>query len=119
MIWFIIALVISLASFALEYFLSIKKSFWPGLILPMVFFSASSVFLILNLTDAFSTVEGYGMFLFGYGSAGLFALILKVGFIYTPVLIQLIIYFICRYRKRSAPNKAAKEFKKMMADDLD
>lgn len=119
MIWFIIASIIALASFVPEYFLSIKKSFLPGLILPIVFFAASSVFLILNLTDAFSTVEGYGLFLTGYGSAGLFALILKVGLIYTPVLIQLVIYFICRYKIRKTPSKTSKEFKKMMADDLD
>ncbi len=92
-----------------------------GLIIPLVCFAEASVFLILNLTGTFITVEGYGLFLTEYGSTGLFAMILKVGFIYTPVVIQLIIYFVCRhyYKKRNAPIKHNKEFKKMIVDDLD
>lgn len=121
MIWQIIILVIILASFAAEYILSNKKNKWLGLIIPIVFFIALSVFLALNLTDAFSNVEGYGLFLTEYGSTGLFALILKTGFIYTLVVIQLIIYFITRhyYKKRNKPLKNNKELKKMIIDDLD
>ena len=121
MIWQIIILIIILASFAAEYILSNKKDKWLGLIIPLVFFIASSIFLVLNLTDAFSNVEGYGLFLIEYGSTGMFALILKTGFIYTPVAIQLIIYFITRhyYKKKNNPAKHNKEYKKMMIDDLD
>ena len=121
MFWSIITIIIFLVSFVFEYFLSRKKNKWLGLVIPFVYFIAASVFLILNLTDAFYTVEGYGWFLIEYGSAGLFAMILKVGFIYTPVLIQLIIYFVCRhyYKKRNDPDKNNKELKKMIVNDLD
>jgi hypothetical protein len=109
-----------LLSFILEIFLSSRKSKWLGLIIPVVFFVSSTIFLVLNLKDAFSVIEGYGIFLTEHGSAGFFALILKIGFIYTPVLIQLIIYFICRhyYKKRNGPAKDNKELKKMIVDDL-
>ena len=121
MFWLIITIIIILVSFALEYLLSNKKNKWFGMIQPLVFFIAASLFLILNLTDAFINVEGYGLFLIEYGSTGLFAMILKVGFIYMPVVIQLIIYFVCRhcYQKRNDPAKSNKEFKKMIVDDLD
>ena len=105
MIWQIIFFIVILFSFVLQIYLSSKKSRWLGVIVPVVFFIAASVFLVLNLSDAFSAIEGYGFFLIAYGSAGFFALILKIGFIYTPVLIQLVIYFICRhyYKKKKPP----------------
>ena len=121
MLWLIITIIFILASFVLEYFLSREKNKWLGLITPFATFVAASVFLILNLIDAFFTVEGYGLFLIEYGSVGLIAMVLKVGLIYTPVLIQLIIYFVCRhyYKKINHPVKNNQELKKMIVDDLD
>ena len=121
MFWFISILIIILASFVLEYFLARKENRWPGLIIPFVYFVAASVFLILNLMNAFFTIEGYGLFLIEHGSSGHFAMIFKIGFIFTPGLIQLIIYFVCRhyYKKRNDPVKNNKELKKMIVDDLD
>jgi len=118
--WLIITLIIILGSFVAQYFLSKKRSEWFGIILPTVFFVMATVFLVLNLTDAFNNVEGFGVFLLRHGSTGLFALILKIGFIYTPLFIQLVIYFFCRRRKkRDGVSKDNKELKKMMVDDLD
>ena len=121
MTWKIIRLMIILFSFVLQSVLANKKNKWLGLILPIVFFIITTAFLVLNLTEAFLFVEDYGLFLIEYGSTGLFALILKIGFIYTPFLIQLIIYLVARryYKKRNGPVKDNKEFKKMMVDDLD
>ena len=121
MIWVIIVLVAVLSSFALQFLLANKKSKWLGLILPSVFFVATTAFLIMNLTDAFLFVEDYGLFLVEYGNAGLWAMILKVGFIYAPFGIHLILYFIRRhyYKKRNGPARDNKEFRKMIVDDLD
>lgn len=117
----LIVLMVLLSSFVLQFVLANKRSKWLGLILPIVFFIITTAFLILNLTDAFLLVADYGLFLVEYGSAGFFALILKIGFIYTPFLIHLIIYFVGRryYKKRNGPVKDNKEFKKMIVDDLD
>ena len=117
----IIVLILVLASFVLEVILSHKKDKRLGLIIPIVTFVAASIFLIINLADGFSSVEGYGLFLTEYGSTGLFAFILKVGFIYSPVAVQLVIYFVFRhrYKKQNDPLKNNKEFKKMIVDDLD
>lgn len=117
----IIILILTLLSFGLQGLISKKKSKWLGLIIPVAFFTAASIFLALNLTDAFSTVQGYGLFLAEYGGTGLFALILKIGFLYAPVIIQLMIYFVCRrhYDRMNHPAKSNREFKRMIAEDLD
>lgn len=116
----IIVLILVLVSFALEAVLSNKKDKKLGLIIPIVTFIATSIFLIINLADGFSSVEGYGLFLTEYGSRGLFAFIFRVGFLYSPVAVQLAIYFIFRhrYKKQNDPLKNNKELKKMIVDDL-
>ena len=95
MIWKIIVLMIILFSFVLQFVLANKKSKWLGLIIPIVFLIIATAFLIMNLTDAFLFVEDYGLFLVEYGSVGLFALILKIGFIYTP-LFDSVDHLLCR-----------------------
>ena len=121
MIWKILIPVVVASSFVVQVLLAKKKSKWLGLIFPIVFFVTATVFLILNLTNSFLFAEDYGWFLVEYGSAGFWAMILKVGFIYTPFGIYLILYFICRhyYKKRNGPVKDNKEFRKMIVDDLE
>ena len=120
MIRIIIVCAVILISFGLEYVLSIQKKEWPGLILPAITLLGICMFLVFNLGSAFSTMEGFGLFLTEYGSAGFFALLLKTGVLCLPLLIQLAIFFTCRhyYKKKNEPLKNNKEFKKMIAKDL-
>ena len=120
MVWFWILAVITLLSFVPEYFLSCRTNKWLGLILPAAYFAAAGIFLILNLLQAFPGMEAYGLFLTEHGSAGFFAVILKIGFLYTPAAVHLAIYFISRhtYEKTHNPAKHNKEYKRMLADDL-
>lgn len=121
MCWIIVILIVTLISFVLECILSRNKRKWPGLIIPLVYFVLASVFLAYNLIDAFFTINGYGSFLAEYGSIGFFALLIKICVVYSPVIIQMILYFVCRhlYKKKNDPFHHNKEFKKMIADDLD
>jgi hypothetical protein len=116
---FVLALI--LLSFLFQFILSNKKNKWLGLIIPSAFFVVSTIFLIVNLTTAFHTIEGYGQFLVGYGGNGAIALFLKTGFIYSPFLVNLLIYILCRhkYKKYTGSAKSEKEIKKMIVDDLD
>ena len=111
---------VTLISFVAGYFLSYRKSKWHGLILPGVYFCAACIFLALNLLDAFPAMEAYGFFLTEHGSAGFFAVILKIGFVFSPAAVHLVIYFVSRhyYEKTHNPTKHNKEYKKMLADDL-
>ncbi len=99
-----------------EVLLSMRKSKWPGLIIPAVLFIVLSLFLIFNLLEAFLKIEDFGRFLLLYGRRGIFALILKMGFVYSPVILNLIIYFVIR--KIKYPKDSKKEINKMLADDL-
>jgi len=78
------------------------------------------VFTALNLTHAFPAAQAFGIFLTDYGSPGLSAVVLKVGFWASPVGIYLILYFTGRhyYLKTHHPATCNKEYKKMLADDL-
>ena len=120
MVWFWIIITLTFASFAGEYFLSYCQSKWHGLVLPIAFFAAASVFLMFNLLDAFPAMEKYGAFLTVHGAAGFIAVILKIGLLYTPTFIHLAVYFTGRhlYKKKHHPIKHNKEYKKMLADDL-
>ncbi|MBN2880322.1 MAG: hypothetical protein JXN65_11920 [Clostridia bacterium] len=99
-----------------EVLLSTRKNKWLGLIIPAVMFILLSVFLIFNLLEAFLKIEDLGRFLLLYGRKGVFALILKMGFVYSPVILNLIIYFVIR--KIKYPKDSKKEINKMLADDL-
>ncbi|MEX1376206.1 MAG: hypothetical protein AB1Z23_01920 [Eubacteriales bacterium] len=113
---FVVVLIVLLA---LEIFLSLKKSKWLGLIIPAGLFILLSIFAIFNISEAFTNIEGFGGFLQSYGGVGIWALSLKLGFVYSPVIISLIIYFVCRAAyKNSHPTTKDKEMKKMMAEDL-
>ncbi len=111
---------LTLLSFAGEYFLSYRRGKWPGLILPLLYFCAAAVFMALNLLDVFPNMESYGVFLTVHGSAGFFAVVLKLGFVFLPVMIQLVIYVITRhcFAKKHHPAAHNREYKKMLADDL-
>lgn len=117
----IIISVITLVSFWFQIILSKKQNIWLGLIMPAAFFVITSVFLVITFTSSINTVEGYGQFLLDYGLSGVIAQILKIGFIYLPTFIHLVIYFICRrkFRHIDRPTKTEKEIKKMIAKDLD
>jgi len=121
MIWFWIIFAVTLLSFAAEVFLSYRANKWHGLILPAVYIVAAGVFLLLNLLHAFPATEAFGSFLVEYGGAGFFALVLKIGFVLLPAVVLLIIYFIGRhaFEKTHNPVKHNKEYKKMLADDLE
>lgn len=121
MIKVIIILVITIISFGFQFILSKKQNKWLGLIIPAVFFVITSVFLVISFTSSINTVEGYGQFLLDYGLSGVMAQILKIGFIYLPTFIHLVIYFICRrkFRHIDKPTKTEKEIRKMIAKDLD
>ena len=121
MIWFWSIAAVTLLSFVAEYFLAYRRSKWPGLILPVTYFCAASVFLLLNLLDAFPQTEAFGSFLSQYGSAGFVALLLKIGFLYVPAVLHtvLCLVFRRRYRKTHHPAKHNKEYQKILADDLD
>ncbi|MBN1778080.1 MAG: hypothetical protein JW811_08170 [Clostridiales bacterium] len=119
MTWFWITAASVVLSWGAEVWLSYRESIWHGLILPAVCFVGASVFLIFLLT-VFPETEAFGAFLTQYGSAGFFALVLKIGFLYVPAAVHLAIYFVCKhyYRKNHHPAKHNKEYKKMLADDL-
>ncbi|MEZ4627113.1 MAG: hypothetical protein R2912_03100 [Eubacteriales bacterium] len=115
MIRLTILLLVLIAGFVLEFFLSRNKNWGWGVIIPAVSFLLSSVFILFNVSKAFASVTGYGSFLLQYGRTGLIALILKVGFIYLPVVIQLIIFALCRrhYKKtHAAPGDATRGSKR-------
>jgi len=120
MIRLTIVLVLLIAGFVLEFFLSRNKNWVWGIIIPAISFLLSSAFILFNVSKAFASVAGYGSFLMQYGGSGLIALILKVGLIYMPVVMQLIIFALCRrhYKKTHAAPGDNKELKKMIADDL-
>ena len=121
MIWFWILMIVTLLSFVAEGFLAYRRSKWHGLILPLVYFCAASLFLLLNLLHAFPETEMFGFFLLEYGSIGMMALLLKIGFIYTPLIIHVVVFIVFhhRYRKFHHPAKYNKEYQKMLADDLE
>lgn len=121
MIGFWIIVAVTLVGFAAEYYLAYRQNRWHGLILPAVYFCAACVFLALNLLNAFPATEAFGAFLTAHGGAGFFALALKIGFAVSPVIVQLIIYFVGRhyYEKTHNPARHNKEYKKMLADDLE
>lgn len=120
MVWFWILVVVTLLSFGAQYFLSYRKNKWHGLVLPVIYFAAASLYLLLNLLHVFPQTEVFGTFLSEHGSAGFFALILKIGFLFSPAGVQLILYIVCRhyYAKINNPAKNNKQYKKMIADDL-
>ncbi len=120
MVWFWVLLVITLLSFGLESWLAQRAAAWYGFVLPGVYFTAACVFLLLNLLHVFPQTETFGAFLVEYGGAGLFALILKIGFLFSPAAVQLILYgvFRRRYLRRHHPARHNREYQKMMADDL-
>ncbi len=120
MIRLTIFLALLLASFVVEFFLSKNKNWIWGIIIPAVSFLCASAFLVFNLAEAFASVTGYGSFLIRYGRPGFIALILKAGFVYAPVAIQLVIFALCRrnYKKTHDSHGGNKELKKMIADDL-
>ncbi|MFH1880302.1 MAG: hypothetical protein ABIK64_05875 [Bacillota bacterium] len=121
MVWFICIAALTVLSFGLQYFLSYRKNAWHGLILPVVYGCAAGVFLLLNLLSAFPETEAFGSFLTEFGSAGFIALILKIGFVCSPAAVHLILYFVRRHRynKTHCPVKHNREYKKMLADDLE
>lgn len=117
----ILVLVIIIVSFVFQYILSKKPNKWLGLIIPAVFFIVMSVFFIIAFSKSIYTVEDYGQFLLDYGFTGVIAQILKIAFIYFPMVIYLVIYLVCRrkFRHKDRPSKSKKEIKKMLAKDLD
>lgn len=118
-VWIILA--VTLLSFAAEYLLSNCANRWAGLILPGTYGIAAIVFLLLNLLHAFPATEAFGSFLSAYGSAGFWALVLKIGFVLSPVIVHLILYGLGRhaYQKTHSPVKHNREYQKMIADDLE
>ena len=116
----IIILAISIIGIGiLEGYLSTRTNKFYGLIIPAVFFILMSVFLFVNMGEAFYSVKGFGQFLSSYGQTGLFALVLKTGFAYLPVIFYLAIYFICRgIYKHNHPSDNKKEMDKRLAEDL-
>ena len=120
MVWFWILLIVTVLSFGVQYFLSYRKNKWHGLVLPVAYFCAGGVFLLLNLLHVFPEMETFGAFLTEYGGAGFFALVLKIGFVFFPAAVHLIIYLFVRhgYEKTHNPARHNKEYKKMLADDL-
>jgi hypothetical protein len=120
MVWFWILVAVTLLSFVPEYFLSYQTNKWRGLILPVLYFCAAGVFLALNLLQVFPETEAFGFFLTEYGNTGFFALILKIGFVFSPAAVHLILYFVGRhfYNKTHNPVKRSREYNKMLADDL-
>ena len=120
MVGFWILVAVTLLSFVAEYFLSYRQTKWHGLILPCVYFGAAGMFLILNLLNAFPAMESFGFFLTEHGGTGFFALVLKIGFVFSPAAVHLIIYFVSRhyYVKTHHPATRNKEYKRMLADDL-
>lgn len=121
MIKVILVLVITIISFWFQLVLSKKHNKWLGLIIPGTFLVITSIFLVITFTSSINTVEDYGQFLLDHGFTGVMAQILKIGFIYLPTLLHLVIYFICRrkFRHIDRPTKAKKEMRKMIAKDLD
>ena len=115
-LFLIILIVVIAILFALEVILSLRKSRWPGLIIPAALFVVLTVFLVFNLLEAFINIEDFGRFLLDYGSPGIFALFARIAFLYSPVILNLIIYFIIR--KVKFPKNNSKEINKMLADDL-
>ena len=115
-----VLLALLIAGFVLEFFLSRNKNWGWGIIIPAFSFLLSSAFILLNVSKAFASVAGYGSFLLQYGRTGLIALILKIGLVYLPVVIQLTIFALCRrhYKKTHAAPGDNKELNKMIADDL-
>ena len=68
----------------------------------------------------FLLLKDTACFLTGYGSAGLFALILKVGFnIHSRADTACNIFYLQVQNKKKLRLKQARNSKKMMADDLD
>ncbi len=112
----LIAIVLIVILLVLEIVLSLTKNKWAGLIIPIGLFVILSVFLVFNLLDAFLRIEDFGRFLLDYGSKGVFALIVRISFLYSPVIVNLIIYFVAR--KIKYPKNSKKEINKMIADDL-
>ncbi len=121
MVWFICIAALTVLSFGLQYYLSYRKNVWHGLVLPIMYFCAAVVFLLLNLLSAFPATEAFGSFLTEFGSAGFIALILKIGFVCSPAAVHLMIFIVRRHRynKTHRPAKHNREYKKMLADDLE
>ena len=112
----IVLIIIAVILFAAEVLLSLIKNKWIGLIIPTILFVVLTFFLVFNLLEAFIRIEDFGQFLVIYGGRGVFALIARICFLYSPVIVNLIIYFIIRKVKYS--NDSKKEINKMLADDL-
>ena len=120
MTWVWILAIMVVLSWGLEGWLSYRDNNWHGLVLPVICFAAAAVFIVLNLLNAFPETSEFGSFLVLHGTVGLFAVILKVGFLFTPAAVHLIVYFVSKhyYRKTHSPVTHNKEYKKMLADDL-
>ena len=116
--WIILA--VTVLSFGAECRLAYRAKRWPGIILPAAYAGFAVVFLLLNLLQAFSDVEAFGTFLTAYGGGGLFALVLKIGFLCSPVGIHLLLYGCCRrrYAQKHNPAQHNREYRKMLTDDL-
>ncbi|SHI21516.1 hypothetical protein SAMN02745823_03483 [Sporobacter termitidis DSM 10068] len=99
----ILLLLLFIGSIFLQIFLSKKKTKWPGLILPTMFFIAS----IISIFTGGTGTEAFGWHL-------------GVNIIYTiltgsiPTATMLIIYFVCRDKLRKRQN-----IEKMNIQDLD
>lgn len=121
MVWFWCIIAVTLLSFGFSHGLSARAARWPGLILPAVYFCAASIFLLLNLLHVFPQAEAFGSFLVSHGSAGFFALLLKIGLVYAPFAAHLILYFAFRraYEKTHHPARKNRDLRKMLADDLE
>ncbi len=120
MAWVWSLAVFTVVSFLVQGYLSYRDRKWLGAIFPAAFFLAASIFLALNLLHAFPQMEAYGSFLTVHGSAGFFAVILKIGFLYMPAAVHAAIYFVAGhlYQKAHHPASHNKEYKKMLAKDL-
>lgn len=93
----VITILLLLLGLPLQYYLihhykDIAKGFLWVIFLTYVFI------LLMNILSAFPTFNDYLIFFDDYGYSGIFAFILKVGFILSPVVVHAIFYFVVSKR---------------------
>lgn len=114
MIYLILIVLFILISFYGQYILSRKCRIWTSILLIGIIFVPTVVFLILNYSDAFATVEGLGDFLQNYGSSGVVALVLKTGLTLFPTFIHIAILLFVKHLNKQKAN----QINKMIASDI-
>lgn len=101
MLYFILIFSLVLLSFFLQGILSKLNNKWYGLILPTLFVIITTASIILLMSNSNYTYNDYAQFFVDNGMTGVIAQFIKVGIIYIPVIIHLIIYFVCRKKLKT------------------